>query len=683
MTDSRHEDNFVLDEEATAERAVRDGLWLPVTTPAKERWIDLSLVIDASPSMALWHPVVTAFESLLGHLGAFRTIQRRHLDTHRSTEPTLRGAAQSGSPRPSSELLDPSGRRAVLVLTDGVAGNWQSGPMSTMLAAWGRQMPVILIHLLPQQLWSQTRLKPHRAFLKPPGRLAPNSRWSVNLPGDWLTPPDAKPAYDGCVAVPVLELRAEWLARVTQLLLGNHPPVSVPVLLSGESTESPHENNSYPTSAGEDVRGFLRNASPPAKQLASLLAAIPVTMRNACRIQADVIPGAQPEHIAEVLGSGLFHPDPAAHANSPLDTVTFSVRDSVRDELLSNARRSDTVWVIRATMPDSSLAKAVIAPDDTPLPSARTVTLSEMRNERRVMAALSGDGYGPRSQRLATVVQSTPTGSSDERSSPPVEPVSNNVPDFADTTVVQEADRVSEPFTHVRVAPSTHQYIDQPKRSTAGPGISVQQWRPDLSERGGPGTTPPVWGDVPPRNLNFTGREDLLAALDAQLRAGGPAVVVPQALYGMGGIGKTQTAVEYVYRHLDDYDLVWWIDAAQPTQIRSSLTELAARLGLPGGTEANTAVPAIREALRLGKLYARWLLVFDAAETLDTIKEFFPTVSANGSGDILITSRNPDWQSLASPLEVSTFDRWESVELLRRRGPDIDEADADRLAETQ
>ncbi|MFD1044354.1 FxSxx-COOH system tetratricopeptide repeat protein [Kibdelosporangium lantanae] len=252
---------------------------------------------------------------------------------------------------------------------------------------------------------------------------------------------------------------------------------------------------------------------------------------------------------------------------------------------------------------------------------------------------------------------------------------------MTDAPFVLERGGVSEP-QYAQVPEATRSPADQSQLRSVDPGISVLQWRPDLGERGGPGTTPPIWGDVPPRNLNFTGREDLLAALDAKLRAGGPAVVVPQALYGMGGIGKTQTAIEYVYRHLDDYDVVWWIDAAQATQIRSSLTELAGRLGLPGGTEANTAVPAVREALRLGKPYTRWLLVFDAAESVDAIKEFFPTVSANGSGDILITSRNPDWQSLASPLEVSTFDRSESIELLRRRGPDIEEEDADRLADT-
>ncbi len=189
---------------------------------------------------------------------------------------------------------------------------------------------------------------------------------------------------------------------------------------------------------------------------------------------------------------------------------------------------------------------------------------------------------------------------------------------------------------------------------------------------------PPVWGNVPPRNPNFTGRRELLDRLGERLTAGGATAVLPAALHGMGGIGKTQMAVEYIYRHLGDYEVIWWIQAAQQAQVRAGLTELAQRLHLAGSSEANTAVPAVREALRLGQPHRRWLLVFDSAESPETVRPFFP---ANGPGEILITSRNPDWAGIARPLEVAVFTREESKELLRRRGPEIDDEEADRLAE--
>jgi tetratricopeptide (TPR) repeat protein len=189
---------------------------------------------------------------------------------------------------------------------------------------------------------------------------------------------------------------------------------------------------------------------------------------------------------------------------------------------------------------------------------------------------------------------------------------------------------------------------------------------------------PPVWGNVPPRNPNFTGRVELLDLLGKRLTSGGTTAVLPAALHGMGGIGKTQMAVEYIYLHLQDYDVIWWIQATQPAQIRAGLTDLARALRVPGSSEANTAVPAVLEALRVGRPYRRWLLVFDSAESPEIVRPFFPT---NGPGEILITSRNPDWAAIARPLEVSVFTREESKELLRRRGPEIDDEDADQLAE--
>lgn len=188
---------------------------------------------------------------------------------------------------------------------------------------------------------------------------------------------------------------------------------------------------------------------------------------------------------------------------------------------------------------------------------------------------------------------------------------------------------------------------------------------------------PIIWGNVPPRNPNFTGREDLLAQLHERMRTGTTAVL-PQALHGMGGVGKSQLAVEYVYRHQGEYDLIWWIPSERPAQVSAELVELAQRMNLPVGPEANTAVPAVREALRLGRPYANWLLVFDNAESPEAIRRFFPS---GGPGSIMVTSRNPQWANIARPLEVDVFSREESVELLRNRGPELDEGSADRLAE--
>jgi hypothetical protein len=81
---------------------------------------------------------------------------------------------------------------------------------------------------------------------------------------------------------------------------------------------------------------------------------------------------------------------------------------------------------------------------------------------------------------------------------------------------------------------------------------------------------PAVWGNVPQRNKNFTGRREVLERLRQGVSSTVTAVV-PHALQGMGGVGKTAVAIEYAHRYRSEYDLVWWIPADQPALVRSSL----------------------------------------------------------------------------------------------------------------
>ncbi|MFJ2776541.1 MULTISPECIES: FxSxx-COOH system tetratricopeptide repeat protein [unclassified Kitasatospora] len=192
-----------------------------------------------------------------------------------------------------------------------------------------------------------------------------------------------------------------------------------------------------------------------------------------------------------------------------------------------------------------------------------------------------------------------------------------------------------------------------------------------------PGSKPQVW-DVPPRNPSFTGRSAVLEQLRNQLRGGMAAVLpTPQTLYGLGGVGKTQVALEYAHRFMSDYDLVWWIDAEQTELVAPALADLARRLGLRVGDSVTEAAEAAREALRRGVPTSRWLLIFDNADEPAEIRRFFP----GGSGHILVTSRNQAWSGHAEALEVDVFTRGESVEHLCRRARGLSRADADRVAE--
>ena len=177
---------------------------------------------------------------------------------------------------------------------------------------------------------------------------------------------------------------------------------------------------------------------------------------------------------------------------------------------------------------------------------------------------------------------------------------------------------------------------------------------------------------MPPRNPRFTGRDGMLTELRRRLRAG-EATLVVQALYGLGGVGKTQLAIEYAHRFAADYDLVWWIDAEQPVLIPDQLAALAARLDLPAGPTVADTVDRLLAELR-GR--DRWLLIFDNAERPADIADYRP----GGAGHVLITSRFPGWGALGGRLEVDVLARAETVALLRARIPALDEELADKLA---
>nr|BEK70335.1 hypothetical protein KPHV_75620 [Kitasatospora purpeofusca] len=220
------------------------------------------------------------------------------------------------------------------------------------------------------------------------------------------------------------------------------------------------------------------------------------------------------------------------------------------------------------------------------------------------------------------------------------------------------------------------------ERTTAGPAPapapvpparSAPEADPDAAPLPGrvSGSLPAVW-NVEPRNPEFTGRDTVLADLRHRLDTGSTGGV--QALRGVGGVGKTQIAIEYACRFASQYDVVWWIAAEDPALIGEQVAALAVELALAEpGTDTATAVAVLKAHLR-GR--NRWLLVFDNADDRAGVAKWLP----GGPGHVLITSRAGGWERIATTVPVDVMERDESVALLRTRRPELSPEDADLLA---
>ena len=175
----------------------------------------------------------------------------------------------------------------------------------------------------------------------------------------------------------------------------------------------------------------------------------------------------------------------------------------------------------------------------------------------------------------------------------------------------------------------------------------------------------PIWNVPYLRNPFFTGRKAILTHLYSVLRSksGAAALTQAQAINGLGGIGKTQIAIEYAYRNRDHYRAVFWINASTREVLSADFVTLAALLDLPEQNEQDQDI-LIRMVKRWLETHNQWLLILDNVDKPEIIIDFLPMHS---TGDILLTTRLQALGRVAQSVEVEKMGLDESVTFLLRR----------------
>jgi serine/threonine protein kinase/tetratricopeptide (TPR) repeat protein len=178
-----------------------------------------------------------------------------------------------------------------------------------------------------------------------------------------------------------------------------------------------------------------------------------------------------------------------------------------------------------------------------------------------------------------------------------------------------------------------------------------------------------LWNVPHPRNSYFTGREHTLKFLhDALQTTPITALTQPRAISGLGGIGKTQTALEYVYRFRDQYQWVFWMRADSRETLLSDMASIATLLNLPEKDEQDTnhIVIAVKQWL---DMHSKWLLVFDNVEDITFLSQLLPT---SLKGCVLLTSRSPFTAPFAQRIDLEEMTPEEATVFLLRRAKFID-----------
>ncbi|MEU8029248.1 SAV_2336 N-terminal domain-related protein [Streptomyces sp. NPDC049099] len=325
-----------LDEQATADRIARLGAgpewWLPVLRPARERWLRLNLVYDAGPTMPVWRPLIRELQQALAQSGVFRTLTVHRADP----DGTVRGA---GSYDPGD------GRTVTLLISDCMGPQWWQGEAGSRwygtLHRWARRMPLAVVQPLPEHLWRGTALPAAPGVFSAPFPAAPTAALTFTPYqeyGEWGEYGQrGTKAPQEAVALPVLEAGPRWLAHWAGLVAsmgGSAFPGTAALLGSPLGPEDAGDRTDLAALTAEElVLRFRATASPEAFRLAGHLALGRPDLPVMRLVQRAVEPDPRPQHLAEVILSGVL-------TTVPGPPGSYAFRPGVRELLLRGLPRS-------------------------------------------------------------------------------------------------------------------------------------------------------------------------------------------------------------------------------------------------------------------------------------------------------------------------------------------------------
>jgi hypothetical protein len=337
--------NLILDEEATVQRIAEEQVWWPVLQGEPERWFEVALVVDQSPSMVIWQQTIAELRDLFERHGAFRHVRTWGIVTKENGLFAGTGATLNYS-RPCSphELIDPIGRRLFIVVTDCMSPAWHNGEMIKWLERWGQGNPVAMLQMLPRRLWAGSALREAtKVSLHASAAGLPNSQLKIDTSDFWFD--DEIPTG---IKVPVLTLEPKPLAGWANMLMGKAWTSGVVFQASADYKDKPLPTSTKTTelSAAQRLKRFYATASPTAQKLAAYLAAAPLTLPVMRLVQQVMLPKSRQLHFAEVFLGGLLRQTSPSQESNPM-LIQYDFHEGIRDLLLDSLLMSESIQVLK------------------------------------------------------------------------------------------------------------------------------------------------------------------------------------------------------------------------------------------------------------------------------------------------------------------------------------------------
>jgi Novel STAND NTPase 1 len=331
--------NLALDAEATVEYFCDTGVLTPVMRPGAERWFDVDVLVDASPSMAVWQDTAVGLISLLERHGAFREVRHWALEQIDGEVRLSRAAGmRSGAP----QLVAPDARRLIMVVTDCIGPMWYQAPIWDAIREWGLFSPSVITTMLPSRLWPRTALESPEIDMRSHGPGAANRSLDVTLP--WWWPDDDPP--QSSMPVPVITLEAGSVAAWARMVMGAGGVETLGVFATPPHKKATRSGEG-PPDAEERVQRFRVTVSPVAYRLAVYLSA---ALRGrwglalARFVQEAMLPESGQVHLAEVLVGGLVR---RADRHTGDGEPMYEFADGVADVLQRSLTGTEALRVLQ------------------------------------------------------------------------------------------------------------------------------------------------------------------------------------------------------------------------------------------------------------------------------------------------------------------------------------------------